>query len=207
MRVTRRREKAKAAKETKLPVQSYRNYLQEKIVDMAKSFEESKIRQKMVQLSKGENLALKQEFFSLKIKQKDVSKLFLKTQKQVEAIEVHKMIVRTDWAMFLKMVLVLDMIFEEFKAICSRRAIEHRKRSLMILVTFMVARNLNKIRKKGYRVADLERSNRCLSIAATMFKPKVLERSKEIAGNLFNRIYKILRPKHRFLRFSLSGKI
>lgn len=174
---------------------------------MAKSFQDHKVKQRKVLKTHDDNFENKQKLLLLKIQKKEAQKFLHLSTRQVEAIEVHKMIVRTDWAALIRIVQVLQLIFKAVKNYAKKKELAHKKNSVKVKLKYILGKNKAKNQKLGEGESDAVIAYQSFFLASKLLEKKVQKKAIDRLTPLFNEILRVTTIKTRCLRFVFSGTL
>lgn len=178
------------------------HFLQEKILNMSRAIETGRIRQLEVQKSQREHFNMTQSYKSLKLKHKEAVRLMHSTSKQVEEIELHYFLIRTDWAALIRIIQVLHLIYTGLKSYVKEHSPLYRRLSLVIKLKYLVRRYTHN-RRMNKKQFDAGISQSCLHIAAGVYREKTRTAAMKALGPLFGQFKIAYDIKSRLLRFNL----
>ena len=173
---------------------------------MAKSFQEKKFKISKAQSSKQNQLASKLSLFNLKIQKKDASRLLQVTTRQVEAIQVHRMIVRTDWAAIIRIVQLLQLIYTSVKNYSKKRDLRHKQEAMKYFLRYRLKRHMKKVQLQGPGTADTFRAFCGLAVAAANLREKAEKRATAQLKPFFSGLHRMMDLKFRCLQYSLTSR-
>lgn len=182
------------------------NFLQEKILNMSKAIETGRSRQTEAQKSQKEQFHLRQTYMALKLKQKDAARMMHSTSRQVEEIDLHYFLVRTDWAAFIRILQVLQLIYSGVKNYVKEQSPLYRRITLKVKVRYLVKKFLKR-RQLEKPQADLQKSQSSISLAAGLFRDKVYSEARSKLGPLFYKFNRAYRLKSRLMSYNLACRI